>query len=262
MARRLKTILADPAVERNVDLASLNDFLIFSFVPSPYTLFSGISKLPPGHFLRVTPDGLILKRYAYKVDGLQVKSQNEWLVSLRAEIEAAVHRQMVADVPVGVMLSGGVDSATIATLMQRFTGQPIHTFTVGFAGKFEQNELSAARRSAELIGSQHHEAVINAEEYARFLPQSLWYLEEPIATASTLAFYWICKLAREHVKVVLTGQGADEPFAGYKRHLGEYYGSWYRRIPSSLRQNVIAPLVESLPRNERIKRAVRSIGKY
>ena len=256
----IKAILADPAVERNVDLASLNDFLTFSFVPSPYTLFSGINKLPPGHVLLVTTDGVILKRFSNKLGDLQVKSENEWLVALRAEIEAAVHRQMVADVPVGVLLSGGVDSATIATLMQQFSGQPIHTFTVGFAGKFEQNELAAARRSADLIGSQHHEAVITADEYARFLPNSLWYLEEPVATASTLAFYWICKLAREHVKVVLTGQGADEPFSGYWRHLGEYYGSWYRGIPSSIRQYAIMPLIESLHRNERLKRAVRSLG--
>jgi asparagine synthase (glutamine-hydrolysing) len=256
----IKAILADPSIERNIDLASLDDFLTFSFVPSPYTLFSGIRKIPPGHFLQVSSSGLILKRFAPEANGLQTKAENEWLEALRAEIESAVHRQMVADVPVGVMLSGGVDSATVAKLMQRFKGEPIHTFTIGFAGKFDQNELVAARRSAELIGSEHHEAVITAEEYARFLPKSLWYLEEPVATASTLAFYWICKLAREHVKVVLTGQGADEPFAGYGRHLGEYYSGWFRGIPSGIREYLIAPLVESLPRNEQLKRAVRSLG--
>ena len=167
---------------------------------------------------------------------------------------------MVADVPVGVMLSGGIDSAAVATLMSAYSPRPVHSFTVGFSGDFKHNELSAARRTAEIIGTEHHEAVIGAEEYAQFLPESLYYLEEPIATPSTLAFYWICKLARESVKVVLTGQGADEPFAGYPRHLGEFYGSWYRQVPEGIRKHILTPLIDRLPRNEQLKRAVHSLG--
>jgi asparagine synthase (glutamine-hydrolysing) len=256
----IKAILTDPTMPRMVDLAALDDFLTFTFVPSPRTLFKEVEKLPPGTVLRVTRTGLQQQRFHSHNPELQFRSEVEWLEALRAGIEAAIHRQMVADVPVGAMLSGGVDSTTVATLMRRFAGHPIHTFTVGFTGEFAQNELDAARHSAELIGSEHHEAIISAEEYAEFLPRSLWYLEEPIATASALAFYWICRLAREHVKVVLTGQGADEPFAGYGRHLGEYYGSWYRRLPAVVRRGVISPLVERLPRNEQLKRAVRSLS--
>lgn len=259
-ASEIKAILTDSSIPRIVDEKALDEFLTLTFVPSPKTLFSGIQKIPPGYVLRVTPKGTVVERFYFSIPQQRFRSDAEWIDALQSMIETAIHRQMIADVPVGMMLSGGVDSATVAMLMQRFTGQPIHTFTVGFSDKFEQNELIAARRSAELIGSEHHEAVISAEEYAKFLPKSLWYLEEPIATTSALAFYWICRLAHEYVKVVLTGQGADEPFAGYGRHLGEYYGEWYRRLPSIIRNKVFLPVIDQLPRNDQLKRAVHSLG--
>jgi asparagine synthase (glutamine-hydrolysing) len=259
-ASEIKAILADPTVQKYVDEQALDEFLTLTFVPSPRTLFAGIQKIPPGYVVRVTPAGPFVERFYTLIPGQQFRSEAEWLEALRTTLEAAVQRQMVADVPVGMMLSGGVDSAAVAMLMQRLAGQPIHTFTVGFSGQFNQNELVAARRSAELIGSQHHEAVISADEYAEFLPRSLWYLEEPIATTSALAFYWICRLARQHVKVVLTGQGADEPFAGYGRHFGEYYGGWYRKLPAFVQDKIITAFVDCLPRNEQLKRAVHSLG--
>ncbi len=255
----IKAILADPTILRSVDTSALDDFLTLTFVPSPNTIFRDINKIPPGHLLRVNQAGLVLQRFYISPSNLQYRSETEWIEALRAGIEASVERQMISDVPVGVMLSGGMDSAIIATLMRRFAGKSIHSFTVGFEGNFEQNELVTARRSAELIGTEHHEAVISGNEYAEFLPKSLWHLEEPVATASTLAFYWICRLARQHVKVVLTGQGADEPFAGYGRHLGEYYGHWYRQLPHILRRWVLTPLIDGLPRNEKLKRAVHSL---
>lgn len=255
----IKAILADRTIPREVDAAALDEFLTLTFVSSPNTLFSGIHKLPPGHFLRVTPHGFSLQRFYFSLPVLQHRSETDWLEALRAGIESAVQRQMISDVPVGVMLSGGMDSAIVAALMRRFTGTPIHSFTVGFEGNFDQDELVAARRSAELIGTEHHEVVISADDYAEFLPRSLWYLEEPIATTSTLAFYSVCRLASQHVKVVLTGQGADEPFAGYGRHFGEYYGGWYRQLPSALRKYILAPLINQLPRNEQLKRAVHSL---
>lgn len=255
----IKAILADPTIPREVDAAALDEFLTLTFVSSPNTLFSNIHKLPPGHLLRVTPTGIALQRFYFSPPVLQHRSETQWLEALQAGIESAVQRQMISDVPVGVMLSGGMDSAIVATLMRRFAGKPIHSFTVGFEGNFDQNELVAARRSAELTGTEHHEVVISADEYAQFLPRSVWYLEEPIATTSTLAFYWICRLASQHVKVVLTGQGADEPFAGYGRHFGEYYGSWYRQLPSALRKYILTPFIDQLLRNEQLKRAVHSL---
>jgi asparagine synthase (glutamine-hydrolysing) len=255
----IKAILADPEIPREVDPAALDQFLAFSFVPSPRTMFMSINKVPPGYAMRVSAGGVTLGKFYESRLATQDKSSAAWLEELRDQIEAAVKRQMVADVPVGVMLSGGIDSATVATLMREISGQPVHSFTVGFAGDFQENELVQARRSAELIGTTHHEAVISADEFIEFLPKSVWHLEEPVANPSSLPFYWICRLAREHVKVVLTGQGADEPFAGYGRHLGEYYGRWYRGIPGPVRKRLLTPLVDALPRNEQLKRAVHSL---
>lgn len=255
----IKAILADPKVQRAIDETALDNFLTFTFVPSPNTIFRGIKKLLPGSSLWITQEGIFRKRFQYLADKTEVRSEEEWLEALRTEIEAAVRRQMFADVPVGAMISGGMDSASVATLMTRFSNQPIHTFTVGFDEGFTADELVLARRNAELIRSKHHEVSISANEYAQFMPHSLRYLEEPVATSSSLAFYWVCRLAREYVKVVLTGQGADEPFAGYPRHWGEYYSSWYRRLPAVVRKSMFAPLVEYMPRNERLKRAVRSL---
>jgi asparagine synthase (glutamine-hydrolysing) len=255
----IKAILANPEITREVDLDALDQYLAFTFVPSPRTMFTGINKLPPGYFLRISSSGTQLNRFYFSDVGLKDRSDAEWLEALQDQIESAVQRQMISDVPVGVMLSGGMDSAAIAMLMRKSSGQSIHSFTVGFEGGFELNELTEARRSAELIGSTHHESVISSKDFETFLPKSIWHLEEPVSNPSALPFYWICKFAREYVKVVLTGQGADEPFAGYGRHLGEYYGKRYRGIPGMLRKKIITPLIDHLPRNEQMKRAVHSL---
>lgn len=255
----IKALLADADIPREVNPAALDEFLTLTFVPSPNTLFAGIKKLPPGHFLRIAPDGSSLQRFYFSHLVHEKKTEAEWLELLKSGVESAIQRQMISDVPVGVMLSGGMDSAVVATLMRRFSGNPVQSFTVGFEGDFDQNELAAARRSAEIIGTEHHEIVVSSSQYAEFLPLSLWHLEEPIATTSALAFYWICRLASRHVKVVLTGQGADEPFAGYGRHFGEYYGGWYRQIPYFLRRHLFTSVVDLLPRNEQLKRAVHSL---
>jgi len=259
-ASEIKAILCHPAVDADVDLEALDNFLTLTFVPSPRTAFSGIKKLLPGHALIYSHRGNNHRYFYRKKPSLFSKlSEDELIEALQEKMFTAIKRQMVADVPIGVFLSGGTDSTTIAEIMTSITGGPIQTFTVGFSGDFADNELDAARATSERIGSRHHDITLSADKYAEFLPQSILFLEEPIATTSTLAYYEISQLAREHVKVVLTGQGADEPFAGYPRHFGERYGALYRSLPPYLRHWIIAPLLERLPRNERIKRAVRSL---
>jgi len=255
----IKAILADPNLPRSVDLAALDQFLTFSFVPSPLTLFEGIKKVPPGYALCVTSEGSRKVRFYQPKITTPKMSGAKWLEVLQDGIENAIARQMVADVPVGVMLSGGMDSATVAMLARKHSGQPIHSFTVGFSGDFKKDELALGRRSAELIGTTHHEVIISANDFMEFLPKAIWYLDEPIASPASLPTYWVSKLAREYVKVVLTGQGADEPFAGYPRHLGAYYGKWYRKTPDFLRKGIISPLINRLPRIEKYKRAVRTL---
>jgi asparagine synthase (glutamine-hydrolysing) len=257
----IKSILHHPKISREIDLQALSTFLTLTYVPSPRTAFLGINKLLPGHALICTPEAMRVHRFYRKTPYMYSHcSEEDLLQELRHKIAAAIRRQMIADVPVGVMLSGGVDSSTLATIMTEIAGEPINTFTVGFESNFEYNELEAARVVAKRIGSNHRDTVALSDDYINLLPLSIWHLEEPVATASTIAFYMICQLAREHVKVVLTGQGADEPFAGYTRHLGEQYGIWYRWLPAAIRNRIVVPFVEFLPRNEQLKRAVRSLG--
>jgi len=259
----VKSILCDDAVPREVDRAALDAFLTLTYVPSPGTAFVGIGKVPPGFALLCDAGGCHLRRFHFAAPhplAVEARDEPQLVRRLQDLIEAAVRRQMVADVPVGALLSGGVDSTATATIMSGLAERPIDTFTVGFSGDHALNETHFARATARRLGSHHHEITVSAEEYAEFLPLSVWHLEEPVAMDSTLAYYKVCALARQSVKVVLTGQGADEPFAGYPRHVGERYGELFRRLPGAARTGVIAPLVERLPRTEQFKRAVRSLG--
>ncbi|OEU83222.1 MAG: asparagine synthase (glutamine-hydrolyzing) [Desulfobacterales bacterium S5133MH4] len=256
----IKAILADSRVPKIVDRRALDLFLTFRFVPSPLTLFQDIRKIPPGHRLIMENGNLLEQRYHFSRPEVDNHLKEKDYVDLLEErLEAAVRRQMISDVPIGVLLSGGIDSAVVLAIMSEATSQPVRAFTVGFSDGDDVNELDEARFTAEHFGAEHHEILLDSLDYREWLQKSIWYLEEPIGTTSALAMYFVSQLARKHVKVVLTGQGADEPLCGQHRHLGERYGHWYRRIPEGLRNHILRPLVESLPRHERIKRAVRSL---
>jgi asparagine synthase (glutamine-hydrolysing) len=256
----IKSILTNSEVPREVDTTALYNYFTFTYVPSPYTVFKDIFKLKPGHFISVKNKSVSIKRFYYNTTQIiNYKNEKEIIRQLQEHIYNAVKRQMISDVPIGAMLSGGVDSSTVATIMSQISDSPIKTFTVGFEHDFELNELKDAKFIADKIGSEHYELVVSSKDYNKLLPFSVWHMEEPVATGSILAYYMICKLAASKVKVVLTGQGADEPFAGYPRHLGEYYGKYYRAIPMPLRNFIISPLINSLKRNEQLKRAVFSL---
>jgi asparagine synthase (glutamine-hydrolysing) len=257
----IRAIFSDPAVERAIDPTGLELFLMLRFVPSPWTAFQAINKLAAGHALVVEGGRSRTVRFTRpSFLDLSGESGESLAEQLSVKISEAVDRQRVADVPVGVLLSGGVDSTAIASLVRHTTGESPRTFTVGFSDDFDRDERPAARETAARLGTDHHEIVLGAEDYGNLLDQSIAQLEEPIATSSTLPLLQVCRLAREHVKVVLTGQGADEPFGGYARHFGERWGRFLRAIPRPLRDHVIHPIVSGLPRGERAKRALASLG--
>jgi asparagine synthase (glutamine-hydrolysing) len=256
----LRSLFRHPGITRDVDVEALYQFLTLTFVPSPGTGFAQINKLLPGQLVTVDRHGLRARQFHRPDPAPLAESEDVVVERLRDGIAQAVRRQMVADVPVGVMLSGGIDSSTLASLMTSLTDEPVKSFTVGFADGFSKNELEPARRAARRAGTEHHELIISAGEFSGFLESSIWHLEELTAAPSAFAFHKVCEMARQHVKVVLTGQGADEPFAGYSRHLGERYGWAYRRLPGFVREGAVGPLVGALPRNEALKRAVRAVG--
>jgi asparagine synthase (glutamine-hydrolysing) len=260
-ASEIKALLIDPAIPRQVDLEALDLYLTFRFVPSPRTMFAEISKLAPGHLLIKDERGCRVERYfPVEPPAHAHLSNRDWIALLQERLEEAVRRQMMSDVPIGALLSGGIDSGAVVAIMSQMTDRPVNTFTVGFADGDDVNELEEARRTAAIFGTAHQELLLTSVDYQQQLQKMIWHLDEPIATSSALAMYSVCKLAREHVTVVLTGQGADEPFAGYFRHLGERYGALYRGLSASVRQRLVGPLVEGLHRCDQLKRAVRSLG--
>jgi asparagine synthase (glutamine-hydrolysing) len=252
-ASEIKAILKDPSIPREVDREALSSYLTFRYNPSPQTLFKGIHKLPPGQYLRVTRKGaeepILFSEQVPKTNtGI---TEREAIREYQTLFRAAVRRQLISDVPVGLFLSGGIDSAAIGYVMQQELNTPIQTFTIGFEGRGEFNELEDARSTAHLLGTHHHEMTISQKEYVDFFFKSFYHMEEPIAQTTIPALYYLAKLASQHLKVVLAGQGADEPLAGYQRYVGEKYlgtfGPFLRILP-------MRRLASFLPRHDRFSR--------
>jgi asparagine synthase (glutamine-hydrolysing) len=251
----IKTILKYPGIQRELDYTSFNSFLTFRYNPSPQTLFKGINKLIPGSFLKINSNRkIILDSYLdHKPITDHSISEIDAIEEYQRLLEKSVKRQIISDVPVGVLLSGGVDSAIIASLMQKETKDNIKTFTIGFEGKGDFNELDDAKSTAELLNTDHYDLIITKQEYMDFFFKSFFYLEEPIAESTIPALFHVSKLASNHLKVVLAGQGADEPLGGYHRHIGEKYINKLGFLMRCLPLESIASLI---PRNEKFKRAV------
>jgi asparagine synthase (glutamine-hydrolysing) len=254
----LKSILEAPEVPRELDTEALTLFLTLRYLPSPYTLLKGIRKLAPGQFLLANATGVRLESYYTDRPVINESVTEEEVVERHLALLAqAVERQMVSDVPVGLMLSGGVDSAALAYYMSKSGGDRVKTFSVGFPGSGDWNELDDAKRTADWLGTEHHPLLIEQDDYIDFFPKSFWYLEEPVSEPTISAYYHVCKLAASRLKVVLMGQGADEPLAGYDRYFGERY---HGLVAPLLRYTPLGPIIRSLPRLEKMKMSVRSLS--
>jgi Asparagine synthase (glutamine-hydrolyzing) len=186
------------------------------------------------------------------------KKNEEAIEELLHLYKNAVQRHLLSDVPVGLLLSGGLDSGLLLALMNE-QGGPWPAYTIGYGESFEDDELTDAEETASLLGARHVTVMLDRGEFERSLPKIVEYLEEPIATSSIVPMYFVSQRARQDVKVALIGQGPDELFGGYKRHLGVHYGNWWRGLPPSLR-SMAGFAVNRLPRNEMLKRGVRSLG--
>ncbi|HEX8817755.1 MAG TPA: asparagine synthase (glutamine-hydrolyzing) [Terriglobales bacterium] len=216
----IKALLADPAVKRTLAPEVIDRFLTFLYVPGEQTLLQGIRKLAPGHFLLAKNGKVEVHQYwdlkfARQSPPLSLEDAEAQLSALLAE---SVELHMIADVPVGVLLSGGVDSTAVLSYAAERTGKKINTFTVGFSGSQVADERPYAKLAAEKYGSRQFEMTISAQDFATFLPQYVWHMEEPVCEPPAVALYYVSKLAREHVKVLLSGEGGDEAFAGYDNY--------------------------------------------
>jgi asparagine synthase (glutamine-hydrolysing) len=243
-----------------IDPTSLNMFLRYRYTPSPYTILMGVHKLAPGCKLTAQNGSYEVSRwYNFKPEPFAPKKRlDEAREELLAIYKAAVRRQLISDVPVGLLLSGGIDSGLLLGLMN-LHGKSWPTYTVGYGATYADDELRDAAETARLLGSKHNSVTITRSTFEEALPKIVLALEEPIAASSIVPMYFVCQRARQDVKVALVGQGPDELFGGYRRHLGVRYGEWWSRLPNWMR-TPISSTVRALPRNEMLKRGVSSLA--
>jgi asparagine synthase (glutamine-hydrolysing) len=260
-ASEIKSLLQDPDCPREVDVDALAELFTFRYVPSPKTLFHDIRKLPPGHWMTISPRSVEIQRFWNRVPLFRKDHSEAALVEeYQSLLEDAIRLQLRSDVPLGLFLSSGVDSGSLLAVMSRYASGPVQTFTIGFDGGERQNEIEDAARTAKLFGADHYSLIVSPEDYVKYYERYLWDLEEPVGNETAAAFYFVSKITSEKVKVALTGQGADEPWAGYDRYLGAKLSSCYSRIPPAVTE-CLAAWVSALPgRWERLKRGVRSLG--
>jgi asparagine synthase (glutamine-hydrolysing) len=256
----LRPVLAADDGSPEVDPLALNLFLRFRYTPSPLTIYRGVRKLAPGTMLVVENGECKEQRwYHYRPEPFpNRKTEEEATRELLELYRGAVKRHLLSDVPVGILLSGGLDSNLLLALMNE-NGGPWPAYTIGYGESFEDDELADAAETASLLGARFCPVKLDREEFERSLPSIVECLEEPVATSSIVPMYFVSKRARQDVKVALMGQGPDELFGGYKRHLGVHYGGMWRGLPKGVR-SLVGSAVEKLARQETLKRGVHSLG--
>jgi len=255
----IRPILAATGEQPDVDPGALSLFLRYRFAPSPKTIFRGIRKLESGTML-VCEKGAAKVRRWYRCQPTPFSSpKSEKLAEeeLLALYKRAVERHLISDVPVGLLLSGGVDSGLLLALMDLY-GDSWRTYTAGYGTSYSDDELIDAATTASQFSSRHTAVILDRATFEGALQHIVSQLEEPIAASSIVPMYFVCKRAREDVKVALVGQGPDELFGGYRRHLAVRYRSYWEAIPAWARAR-IASVIAALPRNETLKRGVHSL---
>lgn len=219
-ASEIKALLSDPSLKQEVDLQMIDRFLTVLYLPGSETMFRSVRKLPPGHYL-VCEDGKTQVheywnlRFPAEARNVSIEDATSELTQL---LRDSVRSHMVSDVPVGVLLSGGVDSTGLLSFCVEETNKTIETFTIGFGGEEFADERSFARLAAERYGTKHYEMTISPNDFRDFLPTYVRHMEEPVCEPPAIALYYVSRLAREHVKVLISGEGGDEAFAGYQNY--------------------------------------------
>ena len=256
----IKALLADPTCPKEVDIQALSQLFTLRYVPSPRTLFKGIQKLPPGHRMIIQSSGVHVERYWKSTPHIRTSvNEQELIEEYQGLVEDAVRLQMRSDVPVGLFLSSGIDSASLLAIMGNLSNQPVRTFTIGFENGEKTNETDDARALSKMFGSDHTEMIVTAQDYEKYYERYLWDLEEPVGNETAAAFYFVSLITSKSVKVALTGQGADEPWAGYGRHLGVKMSETYSRLPQFITKGVLSHMGEHWVKNERLKRGLTSL---
>lgn len=249
-ASEIKSILEAPEVPRNMNRAALEEYLALGYVPAPLSLFEGIEKVLPGHFL-LCERGVVRDHEYWDVrfDEIETHTEGEWVERVRDKFLEAVKLRLISDVPLGAFLSGGIDSSAVVAAMARLTNRPVKTYSIGFEGEDQfYNELPYARLVAETFRTDHHEIIVRPN-VSELLPRLIWHMDEPIADSACITTYLVSRLARESVTVILSGVGGDELFGGYRRYLSDNLHRYYRKLPQVLRGGWLPRAFARLPQD-------------
>ena len=239
-ASEIKSLLRHPAVERRLDPAALHDFLSFDYVPGPGTVFSGIRQVPPGHFMSIDRHGIQLHRYwqpTFAQSG-EVPSLEDASAQIVERLTGSIRSRRQADVPLGVFLSGGIDSAATVALLRQTTNERILTFSLGFSEP-DRDERPFARQVAQIFGTEHREFLYQLD-LARDFEAIVAHFDQPFSDPAIFPTWELARLAREHVTVALTGEGGDESFAGYDRYVKSAMAESWSRVPRIVRRGAAA----------------------
>ncbi|MDA0578447.1 MAG: asparagine synthase (glutamine-hydrolyzing) [Verrucomicrobia bacterium] len=262
-ASEIKALLQADSVPRTLNHQALFDYIGFEFVPAPETMFQDIHKLPAGHYLLREADGTIQVKPYWD---LSLRPANPPLTfddavgRLRELLDATTKSHLMSDVPLGVFLSGGLDSSTLVAMMRRYITGPLRTFTIGYEDK-SFSELDYAKQVSDLFGTEHHVLMIE-DLTADYVERALYHLDEPMTDLSAVPLFLVCRKAKEFVTVCLSGEGGDELFAGYDRFKASRLNRAYNTIPGPLRRNLIAPLIARLPDQAQKKGAINMLKRF
>ncbi len=244
----LKSLLEHPAVGRSLNLEAMDMYLTMEYVPAPHSIYRGVKKLLPGEMLVFSRAGLDLRQYwdIEFVHKMGRRNEEELAVELRDHLRDAVRRRLIADVPLGVFLSGGIDSSAVAALARESSTEQVKTFSVAFTEKsFDESDF--ARRVAKRLGTDHHELTLSPDVLLDVVPEVAFFLDEPLGDASIIPTYVLSRFTRRHVKVALGGDGGDELFAGYPTYQAYRLARTYLALPKALRRGLVERLVMRMP---------------
>jgi len=260
-ASEIKSLLAARAVKPEINFRALPDYLANHGTSAEETLFDGVKRLLPGHTLRWRDGQIEIEKYwdvSFKQNGDDNgrRTDKDYIAEWSELFRDSVRMRLMADVPLGMFLSGGIDSSAIAAVMSGMVDEPIKTFSVAFKER-EANELEYARIVARAFKTDHHEVIVSPEDFFAALPKLVWHEDEPLAHPSSVALYFVSRLAAQHVKVVLTGEGSDEMMGGYERYARTIYnlalGARYQSLTPEVLRAGLRRSLESLPRGSKVR---------
>jgi asparagine synthase (glutamine-hydrolysing) len=255
-----KCLLANPEVDRRLDLPALDHYFAYLYTPRDRAIFGGMRKLEPGHLLTVTGGKVTLERYwQLPVTADFAGDEAEALDELERTVEGAVSSHLISDVPLGAFLSGGIDSSVVVAMMARASGRPVKTFAIGF-DEPAFDELPHARKVAAHLGTEHHELVVRPDALA-ILDRLIWHFDEPFGDASAIPTWYVSEMASRHVTVVLSGDGGDELFGGYDRYLPQPRVASFDRLAPGVGRMVAAAIWRALPHGAIGKNFLRHVAR-